>query len=764
MAGVKARVVLLLGMVSVAAGGTMNGCTRDVLDRRGAGGTGGSMSPAGRGGAGTSGSAFGEPACPSTVGKATPCTPDDLQLCYKSCGPERLGVKSETCAGGIYNEMSGCAFDPNKDYSCYAIPVEANAACPAGVTPQASTECTVDHCVLCNSIGGPPGGLFLEASGVPKVGFCVCQPPNTAGVRTWSCASDVAWPCPAGLRCDATPGGGGTGRGGSGATAGTSGSGGITGRGGNGAGGRGQGGSGGPFNPSCTGLITAAGIEPTKGASCSTPGDPQLCYKTCGPEKTGTKAETCTGGVYVEMSGCMFDASVDYSCYKIPTTANATCPAGATPQAAQQCAVDHCVLCNTTGGLPGGGYYDSAGALRIGYCTCQVPNADGIRTWTCASDTQWPCPLGQGCGGAGGAAGTSGRGGSGGTGRGGAPGAGGQGGGGGLFNPSCSGLITAMGVEPTKGGACTPSDPQLCYKTCGPEKTGAKYEACSGGAYLEMSGCSFDPAVDYSCYKIPTAANATCPAGAAPQAATECAVDHCVLCNTTGGLPGGGYYDSAGAVRIGYCTCQAPNADGKRTWTCASDTQWPCPLGLGCGESGGRGGTSGRGGAGGSDGGGGGGQGGGGGPFSPSCSGLFTAAGPEPTKGGACTPSDPQLCYKTCGPERTGSKSEICTGGVYAEMSGCAFPPNADYSCYKIPTAANATCPAGVTPQASQQCTADHCVLCNSVGGLPGGAYLDASGAARVGYCTCQLPNAAGTRTWSCASDTAWPCPAGTGC
>ena len=36
---------------------------------------------------------------------------------------------------------------------------------------------------------------------------------------------------------------------------------------------------------------------------------------------------------------------------------------------------------------PGGGYSDSGGAAKVGYCTCQLPNANGNRTWSCASDT-----------------------------------------------------------------------------------------------------------------------------------------------------------------------------------------------------------------------------------------------------------------------------------------------------------------------------------------------------------------------------------------
>jgi hypothetical protein len=281
---------------------------------------------------------------------------------------------------GIYAEMSGCAFDPSRDYSCYRIPTTANATCPAGVTPQASQACTVDPCMLCNSTGGLPGGHFNDAGGADKIGYCVCQPPNAAGVRTWSCASDTAWPCPAGAGCDVPGGRGGTGGGGRGGSPGTGGS---TG------GADGAGGTGGIFQPGCPGTVS-------KGGACL-PTDIQFCYKPCGPENTGAKSDTCVGGVYVEMSGCAFDPSRDYSCYKIPTSANVICPAGVTPQASAACSVPACTLCNSVGGLPGGRYLDAAGADKIGYCVCREPNATGVRTWSCASDTAWPCPAGAGC-------------------------------------------------------------------------------------------------------------------------------------------------------------------------------------------------------------------------------------------------------------------------------------------------------------------------------------------------------------------------------
>ena len=145
--------------------------------------------------------------------------------------------------------------------------------------------------------------------------------------------------------------------------------------------------------------------------------------------------------------------------------------------------------------------------------------------------------------------------------------------------------------------------------------------------------------------------------------------------------------------------------------------------------------------------------------YEPLCAGLLTGAGVAPTKNGICVDTDPQRCYKTCGPASIGFKSEICTAGVYVEQSGCSFLPESDYSCYKIPAAIDASCPTEV-PQANTICNVATCTLCNVNDG-----YLDSSGAAKTGYCVCPEPSATtGTSKWSCASSTAWPCPAGLGC
>ena len=388
---VKGRGALACAAVMMFAGAAI-GCGGSLTGNPGTGGTGGvptGSSDSGRGGdAGTTGSAgasgttgaagsgaLGDPACPTTVTKGAACLTTDVQLCYKTCGPEKTGVKSETCVGGVYAEMSGCSFDPAKDFSCYSVPsgTFVNTACPAGM-PQASAQCDAALCTSCNSMQGAQGGMFLDSTGALKVGWCVCQAPNSVGLRTWSCASDTQWPCPLGDGCSPIF----TGIGGVGGS--SSGAGGAAGAGGaSGAGGSiGQ--------PACPGTVT-------KGGPCAST-DAQLCYKTCGPESSGVKSDTCTGGIYAEMSGCAFDPSRDFSCYKIPATANAACGATSTPPIASgPCMIDACTLCNSTGGLPGGGYLDSSGAAKVGYCVCSA----STRKWSCASDTAWPCPAGSGC-------------------------------------------------------------------------------------------------------------------------------------------------------------------------------------------------------------------------------------------------------------------------------------------------------------------------------------------------------------------------------
>jgi hypothetical protein len=146
-----------------------------------------------------------------------------------------------------------------------------------------------------------------------------------------------------------------------------------------------------------------------------------------------------------------------------------------------------------------------------------------------------------------------------------------------VFTPLCAGYVTQAGVAPTKNGVCAPADIQFCYKTCGPSSVGFKTETCNGGVYVEGSTCQFDPAGDYSCYKLPDTVPASCPA-TAPQSTMACSVPTCTVCGGTATAQTTGYLDSSGAAKLGYCVCTA----GLR-WTCAALlVAWPCPGHPGC--------------------------------------------------------------------------------------------------------------------------------------------------------------------------------------
>ena len=138
------------------------------------------------------------------------------------------------------------------------------------------------------------------------------------------------------------------------------------------------------------------------------------------------------------------------------------------------------------------------------------------------------------------------------------------------------------------------------------------------------------------------------------------------------------------------------------------------------------------------------------------CSGLTTAAGVAPAKNGTCTSTDPQVCYSTCGPAKMGYKSETCnTGTLKYDESACTFP-GTDYSCFKIPTTYNSSCPA--VPHSGDNCA----TLGLAAGVVCGPTYTSTSSSTPAnGYCIC---NSGTNITFSCASTSAWPCPSGAGC
>jgi hypothetical protein len=140
-----------------------------------------------------------------------------------------------------------------------------------------------------------------------------------------------------------------------------------------------------------------------------------------------------------------------------------------------------------------------------------------------------------------------------------------------------------------------------------------------------------------------------------------------------------------------------------------------------------------------------------GGTMSPPPAAMFPgAACTTEVKDAGCTGS--AVCYRYCGPESQGYKSEICNGSKFLE-GDCTFSDTTNYACYSLTSvAACATTP----PTTGSTCTISTCKPCGSSTTT---GYKDSSGSAKIGYCVCTSDG-----KWSCAGTTTWPCPNGTGC
>jgi len=114
---VTVKVVVLVG-VGVAIGSALVGCGERALD-------GGAN---GRGGAGASGAAG-------------------------------RGAAGAGGRGGMSGSGGGAG---SADYSCKAIPLTANDACPVANTPKAGLSCSAQACTVCNSLQGVAGGQYLD--------------------------------------------------------------------------------------------------------------------------------------------------------------------------------------------------------------------------------------------------------------------------------------------------------------------------------------------------------------------------------------------------------------------------------------------------------------------------------------------------------------------------------------------------------------------------------------------------------------------------
>jgi hypothetical protein len=119
-------------------------------------------------------------------------------------------------------------------------------------------------------------------------------------------------------------------------------------------------------------------------------------------------------------------------------------------------------------------------------------------------------------------------------------------------------------------------------------------------------------------------------------------------------------------------------------------------------------------------------------------------------KDGACTGS--AVCYKYCGPESQGYKTETCNGSKYVEEA-CTFSSTTNYACYSLDSVAPCASP---PPSSTDSCSLPPCHPC---GNADATGYYDSSGAAKIGYCVCTTSG-----KYSCGSTVAWPCPDGKGC
>ena len=256
-----------------------------------------------------------------------------------------------------------------------------------------------------------------------------------------------------------------------------------------------------------------------------------------------------------------------------------------------------------------------------------------------------------------------------------------------------------------------------------------------------MSGCTFDPTRDYSCYAIPSAANAACPAGVAPQGSRV------VRCRPLRAVQQRRRSAGRPLYRFGR------RAQGRVVHLQASERRRVCErglapatprglarLGAGC-DPGHRWTCRWQGSA------------------SPPA--LSTVA-----KGGACGPADQQFCYKRVrSREHRREVGDVhdrpaptprCRAARFDPTQRLLLLQDPGRCQRRLSVGRRAPDGSGVRPsRPARSATASRASSAVSIS--------DAAGAPKIGWCVCQ-PGATGMTTWSCASDTAWPCPLGAGC
>jgi len=137
----------------------------------------------------------------------------------------------------------------------------------------------------------------------------------------------------------------------------------------------------------CSTLLTAAGSIPAKAVVCHGTAKSAALLRYLRPKSVGFKSKPARAEP-TRSSQVLFPRESDYSCYKIPSVVDPSCPLP-WPQASQPCSV--AIACPATSMVATG---DSKGAAKTGYCVCPTTSAGTPGKWTCAKHNRLAVPGG----------------------------------------------------------------------------------------------------------------------------------------------------------------------------------------------------------------------------------------------------------------------------------------------------------------------------------------------------------------------------------
>ncbi len=125
--------------------------------------------------------------CPASL---TTCLSGTDADCAGQCGPGRIGVHTCTCSANAW-KCGSCTFPAATDFKCYKLPASI-PVCDTTTVPTVGAACTMASCSPC---GSTTGKGFIDALGVTRAGYCVCDSGR------WVCSVTTDWPCPGNTGC-----------------------------------------------------------------------------------------------------------------------------------------------------------------------------------------------------------------------------------------------------------------------------------------------------------------------------------------------------------------------------------------------------------------------------------------------------------------------------------------------------------------------------------------------------------------------------------